>query len=200
MFDKTFTITAVDTKLYLFNSSAGITDITTLTVYVAQTFYEYNFVYDNWTIGTGLVNYPATNFVNDKDGALVYYTNYDTDKAYKHTDTAIQAVSGNQFITKDEFFDSPAIKKNIHKIVFHVKADTSQTMKIEYQQDNNAAWTTIESAYDIDTNRVYSVKSVDINAFDVYSIKFRFSLTTGIADTNFGFGSLSIYYTLKEPI
>ncbi len=200
VFDKTFTITAVDTKLYLFNSSAGITDITTLTVYVAQTFYEYNFVYDNWTIGTGLVNYPATNFVNDKDGALVYYTNYDTDKAYKHTDTAIQAVSGNQFITKDEFFDSPAIKKNIHKIVFHVKADTSQTMKIEYQQDNNAAWTTIESAYDIDTNRVYSVKSVDINAFDVYSIKFRFSLTTGIADTNFGFGSLSIYYTLKEPI
>jgi len=163
-------------------------------------FYEYNFVYNNWTSGNTVGLYPATNFVRDKDGSLIYYSNSGTDKAYKHTSTAVVPVTGNILVTKDEFLDSPAVKKDIHKLIFHVKADGAQTIGIYYRKDGETSWTTVNATYDIDTSNIYVVKEVELNIFNIYSIQFKFSLTTALSDTNFGLGSVTIYYSLKEPI
>ena len=109
-------------------------------------------------------------------------------------------MTGNILVTKDEFLDSPAVKKDIHKLIFHVKADGAQTIGIYYRKDGETSWTTVNATYDIDTSNIYVVKEVELNIFNIYSIQFKFSLTTALSDTNFGLGSVTIYYSLKEPI
>ena len=162
-----------------------------------------------------VVNTSYSNFINDYNGDLIYYS-YDGDKMEKRTTTERVLTSGNLLIkTKDWDFGQPAVRKKIYKVYLSYKGD-GRAVEINYAINGDNDTSTGQffrcGGDGVSTNATASntplsqasvgeddwicaelIPTASIN--NIYS--FQLVLGGATTDANFEINDISIVYRLK---
>ena len=132
--------------------------------------YIFDFYTKNWSYGRKLFPYGTgafkSNFINDAKGNLTYYVSGDnaTPGIYKWNDNPTDKES-IQLLTKDIDFDSPGVRKNVHKIYITVAGNLQPNVSVLYAINGSKKFNPL--------NRFDGVKNYEkINGFEPHQLEF----------------------------